>query len=422
MSSEKKNKTWLAIDSGLYLELASGLSKTGDRVYYYTDWASSFFPKYEEYAIGMGFPGIEKCLYFWDKVDEADAIFCPDVHNNDMIAWIRKHFPDKPCFGSGQAEKLENDRWGLKKILKQIGLPVQKSIKLKGVHALCDYIQKNPDCYVKCDIWRGSINSFYAKDYKSVELLMEDWEHSLGIYSEDFTFVVEEAIHTDNEWGFDGFFSGGEYTDHSFFGVETGKDSYIGRCVPTMEVPNIIMDTMNKFKPVFKELDYRSAVSSEQKIVDKKTSYFLDLCARSPNPLGLLYPEYIENWPEMCYDIACGKPAKLACKAKYVGCVPLYSKHVRNNWVTVSFDQKYKSNVKFMTSCKKDGNYVAVKGSPEDLVAVAVAGEQTLDALIKKLTDVVGNIDAYEIDKNAISGLSKIKEITKNAEAVGISF
>ena len=412
---------WLAIDSGLYLELASGLAKNGNTVSYYTDWASSFFPKWEDYAIGKGFPGIDKCLYFWDEVDKCDAIFCPDVHNNDMIAWLRKH-TDKPVFGSGHAEKLENDRWQLKKIIEKIKLPLNKAVKLKGVHALCDYLRKNPDKYVKVDIWRGTINSFYAKDYKSVELLMEDWEENLGIFSEDFTFIVEDAIHTAQEWGVDTFFSGGEYTDNSFYGAELNKDCYIGKCVPTKDLPKPLLETMNKFKPVFKDLDYRSAVSTEEKIVSEKEHYFLDLCARSPNPLGLLYPEFIDNWPEMCYDIACGKPAKLKCKAKYVGCVPIYSNHVKTNWVKVNFDKKYLPNVKFMTACKKGDDYVAVKGSPENLVCVAVAGEDTVDKLISKLKEVVDNIDCYGVDKNAVGGLDDIKEIISNGKKVNISF
>jgi hypothetical protein len=413
-----KKRTWLCIDSGLYLELAAGLARHGDKVYYYTDWTSSFFPKYEDFAIGLGFDGVEKVKYFWDIIDKVDAIFCPDVHKNDMIAWLRKHFPEKPIYGSGQGEKIENSRWGLKKIISEIGLPLQESIKIKGIPALTEYIKKNPDKYVKIDIWRGTINSFYAKDYKSVELLLKDWEQALGIYADEFEFVVEEAIHTDNEFGVDTFFSGGEYSDYSYYGLELSKNSYLGKLVPTEKLPKPLLETMTKFKPVLKQLDVRSAVSTEEKIVTTAKHFFLDICMRAPNPLGLLYPEMIDNWPEMSWDIASNKPPKLKSMYKYVGAVPLYSNHTENHWVKVDFNPKLRSNIKFMTVCKKNGNYYAVKNSPEEVVCVLVAGDQTVDGVVKQLKKLAGEVDCYGIDKGAVGDLDRISETLNKAKEV----
>jgi hypothetical protein len=175
---------------------------------------------------------------------------------------------------------------------------------------------------------------------------------------------------------------------------------------------------MEKLKPVLKDLDWRGCISTEEKILSKKEHYFLDICARAPNPLGLLYPQIIDNWPEMVYDIASKKPTRLQTKSKYVGCVPIYSKHTKQSWVKVNFPDKFKDNVKFMTGCKVKNDYVAVKGSPEEVVCVAVAGESSLSGLINKLKEVVGEIDCYGVDKNALGQLDLIKETTNASKSI----
>ena len=420
IGATNKYKTFLVWDSGLYSELACGLAKHGDKVLYYTPYASSFFPHYSDYAIGKGLEGIEKVHYFFDNIDKADCIVIFDVGFNDLVTFIKKHFPNKPCFGSGKGQKLEDSRWGLKRIIEKLGLPVQKSERLKGVHALADYLLENKDCFVKCDIFRGSISSFYSKNYKSVEQLIEYIEHELGAFSEDFYFVVEEAIHTSHEFGMDGFFDGENYVNPFIFGKELDKDCYIGKISETL--PKALQETMDKLRPVLKELDWRGCISTEEKLVNKDKHYFLDICARSPNPLGLLYPEFIDNWPEMVYSIASKKPTKLETKVKYVGCVPLYSKHTKRSDVQVNFDPKYRKNIKFMTAYCKNGKYYAIKNSPEEVVAVVVAGDQTVDGLIKQLKKYTDEVDCYGIEKSAIGGLDQIAKIVKDASSVGIDF
>ena len=413
-------KTFLVPDSGLYTELACGLGKHGDKVKYFTPYHASFFPKYSDFAIGKGFENITKIKYLFDEMDKCDCLVNFGVGGNDLINYIRKHFPDKPCFGSGKGQKLEDSRWGLKKVLEAAGIASAKAVKITGVHALCDYLLKNPDKYVKVGIFRGSINSFYAKDYKSVEQFMEYCEHELGAFSEDFEFVVEDSIPSSQEWGVDTFFNGKDYIKPYIYGVELDKGSYIGKVSDTLPKP--LQETMNKLRPVLKELDWRGCISTEEKIITADKHYFLDICARSANPLGLLYPEFIDNWPEMCFDIACGKSAKLGTKVKYVGCVPLYSKHTKVSDTQINFDPKLRKNIKFMTAYCKNNRYYAVKNSPEEIACVVVAGDQTLNGLIKQLKNLVDQVDCYEIDKNAVGRLDKIQEIITSSKKLGIDF
>ena len=168
-----------------------------------------------------------------------------------------------------------------------------------------------------------------------------------------------------------------------------GKDCYIGKV--SEKLPKQLQETMDKLKPVLKELDWRGCISTEEKIVNNK-HYFLDICARSPNPLGLLYPEFIDNWSDMVFSIAQKKEVKLKTKVKYVGCVPLYSKHTCKSDVQINFPKKLRSNIKFMTAYCKDGKFYATHHSPEEIACVVVAGDNTIDGLIKQLKKYVDEL------------------------------
>lgn len=268
---------FLVLDNGLYITQALGLAKGGNKVYYFTNWPSAF-PKYEEFAAGEGFEdeGMENVLYPLRHFDTADCIVNMDVHGNDTIAFLRKKFPNKSIVGCGLGEVLENDRWGFKKIQKELGLKVQKTVKLKGVDELRKYLQENKDVYVKLNIWRESHESFYAKDYKSVELIINEIECAFGPRKNKYEFIVEEAIHSDVEVGFDGFFNGKDYLRPFFIGYEYNKNLYVAKV--SEEMPEQVKETMEKIKPILQKLDYRGPLSTEEKIVSKKEHYFLDMC------------------------------------------------------------------------------------------------------------------------------------------------
>jgi hypothetical protein len=421
MDTKNTKKTFLVWDSGGFSELANGLGKHGDKVIYFTPSTSDFLPKFSDHAIGKGYEHLEKPdEYFWDWVDKADCIVNFDVHGNDKIAYLRKHFPDKPTFGSGKGEKLENNRWGLKKVLKEIGMKVQKSQRVKGVTELKNLLQKEGDKFVKIDIYRGSVNSFYAKNYDEVKQLLTDIEYQLGPFKEEFYFVVEDCIDSDQEWGVDTFFAGGDYCKPFMYGIELSKDCYIGRVSDYL--PPQLMDTMTRFKPVLKQLDWRGCISTEEKIVNKTEHYFLDICARSPSPLGILYPEFIDNWPEAVYAMAQNNNVRLKIKHKYVCCVPLYSHHSKDSWVKLTFNPKDRTNIKLATGCKYGNDFYAVKGSDEGLVAVVIGGGQTVKEATEQCKDYCGKVDCYGMEKSAVSGLDDITKIVQDASKYGIEF
>jgi len=275
---------FLCWDYGLFVEHCNGLAKGGNEVIYYTPYNYH----YKEYAIGKDYKKLQKTLYFDDHVKEADCIVNFDVRDQSRIELLRKLFPEKSIFGSGKAGRLEDDRILLKKLVKAAGLPSQDYEVVRGITALKEYLKKNKDKYVKINIFRGDMESFHSPDFDTVEFDILEIETALGAHKESFDFIVEDTIHADIEIGGDLFFNG-DYLTPYLFGYELEKNLYIGKVVD--ELCPALTETMDAFYPILKELNYRGALSWEEKIVSQEEHYILDWCSRLASPFTAGYSE-----------------------------------------------------------------------------------------------------------------------------------
>src|ERR1035441_3453826 len=107
----------LALDiAGIYVEQCNDLWRKGDTIKYYTSYEAD--QKFNYFATGLNFGHLEKVYYPADWYEWADLIFSPNCIGQDEVAFLRRQFPKKSIFGSGETAKLEQDRWGLKKVLK----------------------------------------------------------------------------------------------------------------------------------------------------------------------------------------------------------------------------------------------------------------------------------------------------------------
>lgn len=113
------------------------------------------FPHANKALIGDGFEGIERILNFWDYIDKAHIVYCPDTHCGDMVNYLKKK--NYAVAGVGKAEQLELDRWKGRQIQKEIGLPTQGTVKITGLDALRKYLEKNKNKFIKLNIFRGDI-------------------------------------------------------------------------------------------------------------------------------------------------------------------------------------------------------------------------------------------------------------------------
>lgn len=408
--------SFLVIDTGgSFVEHSVALAKKGkNKVYYWTDDETSY-PKFRDYAVGLGMEYLTKEEKDWvEYVKRVDVIVNFDVCNQGIIELLRG-FGYK-CFGSGKGRILENDRVKLKEMLKDAGLMVQNYEVVKGICDLEKYIDEHPNVFVKINRFRGDLNSFYAKNLSTVQTILEDMESTLGPFRDDFTFVVEDCIDTDLEFGFDGFFNGVTYLRPYFLGIEYQKNCYLAKV--TDELPSQIEETMQKIKPYLQKYDWRGGISTEEKIVSETEHYFLDICARLFFPGSAFYTEAIRNWPEVVEAIANKRMIRVDVREKYWGCIPLATDYGSDHFVPVEIEDR--SSAKLELGCCKDGQYYSVPGYG-DTVRI-IAGGDSIDEVIEKLKEKVKEVDAYGLSTSMVSGIDKIKEIAEAGKKVGIDF
>ena len=411
---------YLVYDTGLFCEQANALwQKEGDTVWFYSPYINKE-PKSADGLIGKNFEHLTKVFYFEDYVEKADCIVFFDVLGNDRCNSLRKQYPNKSIWGAGLGERLENDRILLKEWCKELELQVSPYIEIKGLKNLEEHLKTHKNKYVKINIFRGDTESFFAKDFEYVKMEINRNRFALGPNEEEFSFIVEDEIKSDVEVGVDTIFNGTEYVG-GFMGYELHKNLYVAKQFKTIEeLPISLYETMDSFKPLFAKMNYRGAFSTEEKIVDKEHNYFIDACCRLPNPLSALYPVMIENWAEVVYKVGKGEAVELDIKHKYVGAFGLSSLAAKDNYVKVEIDPKYRDKVRYQMVCGgKNGNYSCPGW---EVVAILVAGGDSVDEVLEGLKEASKGVDAHFLDKDPLEGIHMIKDVIKKGKSVGIEF
>lgn len=411
---------FLILDQGIFVECSNGLSRNGKHeVRYYTNWEKSQ-PQHSDFAPGYNFENLQKVEKFWENVEWADCIVNFDCFDQDSIDFIKKIYPNKSVFGSGAGDVIENDRWYLKKLLQQVGLPLHKAYRVIGLTKLREFLKTHPKVFIKTNKFRQDCESFFAKDYKFVEHRLNALSVKYGALSDTIEFIAEETLDTDVEVGFDGFFDGNEFLETCLLAYEVHKEFYVGKVTKYAELPNCVKETMEKLKPTLRKMDYRGAISTEEKVFSQDKHYLLDICARLQSPASVGYSKWFKNWPEVVYKIGKKEKVEIKCDYKYVGAVFLDSEVAQNESVYLDIDKKDKDKVKFVSACQHNGDYYAVKGCKT--VAVPIGEGNTWQEVVKALKANSELIDCDGLSKDNISYLDKIEEVIKKGESVGISF
>ena len=415
---------YLVNDAGIFTDIAASLSDGGKNdVVLCSPW-QTVYPSWKDFSSGIGFQGIRKQdkngnpLLFWEHIEWADCICNFDVGNNDQIGFLRKMYPNKSIWGSGRGERIENDRIFLKKLIDTLGLDQVPHKVIKGITALKAYIHTNPDKFVKINVFRGDMESFRAvdEDYNRADFLK--LELTLGPAAEETLFIVEDMIDAKVEIGYDGFFAGTDYADKCFCGVEYAKNLYIARAMDYEELPDPIFDTMEALAPVLEKVDYRGAISTEERIVSQKEHYLIDVCSRLPSPLSALYPVFIKNWPEFVYKTGLKQECSVKIDTKYVGAFALTSQRGKEEYLPIEVKESDRDKIKFQSAMMRDGRYHGVKGN--DIIATLVAGGDSKEEVIDKLKEYSTLVSAPGLDTDAVNGIEKILDIFKDAEKIGI--
>lgn len=409
------------IDNGLYTSQAEALNDKGqNEVIFCKPWAKPF-PMIEDYAVGHGFGTLQKELYFFDHILSADMIVNFDVSNNDLIHYLRQMHKDKSIFGAGLGERLENDRVLFKEWLTKLGLPVGPYKVIKGITSLGNFLQENPNKFIKTNIFRNDMESFYFGKWDDDKYLLDEKAMTLGMLKESYIFIVEDPIECKCELGFDGFFTNGQYIPFTY-GPEIAKNLYVGKVITDInELPECMTNTLEGIQGLLTRMDYRGALSTEERIISTDKSYFIDFCARIPAPLGQIYPVAIKNWAELVYKIGKKEDVEVKCDVQYVGAFALSDEHAIDHNVKIKVDEKHLDSIRFQTVAQNKDGYFAIKGNTS--VCVMVASGESPEEVLRKLKECKDYVDGYGLEKDDVDGIDRqFEEALTGMKSVGIDF
>lgn len=407
IKSYLNDKTCLIYDFGLCLEIGLKLAEKFEKVFYYTPWAEGF-PSSDKAMIGEGFrdDGLIRVNNFWEYVDEVDLICFFDTYTQDIAEYLIKKGYN--VFAPGFAEYLERDRYFGRKIQQQVGLDTQKSELIKGVDNLKEYLKSNQNVFVKINTFRGDIETFFAKDLKSVENYLDFLSYKLGVRKNDIEFLVEEQIEG-IEPGYDGFVIDGKYPNYGFFAYEIKGTGYIARCDKYGDLPKQVTIINDKLSNFFKKYRTRSMFSTECIVTKGGKSYLIDPTIRAGMPLpSACELEAYNNFAEFIYEGAKGNLINLEPVARYFGGIALDSEWANEHWLEVNINEEIRSHIKFRRVMKKEnGLYYAIPGFSS--ICSVIGWGNTIDDVINQVKDCLNGVSAFELQKN-LGGLVKVKE------------
>ena len=367
---------WRFYDLGLFMHVAMRVAQDVGKVEYFTPWVSAF-SKPHQTRLGEGLPGVTRIQYFFENLDDVDVFVFPDVGFGDLQDDLRTR--GKAVVGCGfLAERLEVDRFHLREVLRQRGLFCPKFKPIKGMSALYDYLEKNPDTWVKLNNnSRGIKETFHVKTLDMSFSTLTKMSADLDCFREQQMFLVEPPIFPGKdgvEMGDDWYFGGGQFLEVGCYGPEVKGDGYGGRFLHYEKLPAPVRVVTDAMRPVFTKSGCASARSSEirfGKVNGKVVGSFGDACQRyGCPPSGVLVWGY-KNITRILEGLAKGKWVKPEPVSEYCAEIILSSSSANDEAVAMEIKDKnlnrvlprqfYRNDVDklFYRIPQKDGSLVA---------------------------------------------------------------
>lgn len=419
MSDDLSSKTICVVDRGLFTSWATKLSESFGRVLLFVDWRNAF-PTSTAYSIGEGLPGVEKIDGLFEHIPEVDCFFFPDVYDGGLEEHLRSL--GKPVWGSGHGEELELNRWETKRLLKEIGLPVQHVARVVGLDELRDYLKDHEDVYVKVSLLRGDCETFHSPTYDLIEPRLDELDHKLGARKYTKEFIVEDAISPALEVGYDGFTIDGQFPESAILGVEEKDLGYIGVVKPYRTFSQQVRIVNDKLSPILAEYQYRNFFSSEIRLGRDKEPYLTDPCCRAGSPPSEVYQEAASNWGEIVWAGAHGELVQPKWNCKYCVEAMIHCGWAAQNNEAIYFPKEIEQWVKLRNGARINDHWLVMPQTvslPE--VGAVVAVDNTLLGAIKKLKSYADKIEGYDVTVH-LESIQKVLKSIDEGQKKGIQF
>ena len=380
---------------GNYVALAQRLGKEYKHVYYTCPSWVDAYPRMNKPHVGYGLEGIEIIDSPWPVFSDIDLWVFPDCFYGPLQEFLISQ--GEIVWGSRNGEELELYRDALKDHMKELGLPVNDYKTITGFENLKNYLKKNEDVFVKINKWRGTVETFYSKNWVMIKPEIDEIEHHLEGLGDLIEFIAEQPIHDAVEIGYDGWTIDGQYPTSTLTGCEIKDKAYAGEFKPYSSQSPLVTDFNTKMADTFKKYGYRGFFSTEIRVLDK-TPYMIDFTARVPCPPGEIYLELYKNLGEIMWAGANGILVDPVATGKFGVELLMESEWACHHFQPIYFPDKYASNVKLKKNMIMDGNHYCIPQPYEsnDIGGIVGIGD-TLEEAVNKVLEVADSIEGNGI-------------------------
>lgn len=419
MPEDLKTKSVLVADNGLFVELAPRLARDFGEVKYFCPWGSAY-PKASLAHIGFGLDGVERVTTFWDQVPDADLIVFPDLYFADWAEVCRDRF-HKPVWSHFQGEMLELDRWGTRKLQRQMGLPTPKSHFITGLDSLAEYLAVHKDRWVKISAYRGDGETWHHDTFHTTRTYLDHFANKVGALADTYEFLVEEPIEG-IEIGYDGWTVHGNFPEASYWGFEIKDQGYIGRFSPYADLPESIRSINDKMAAVLREARSVGFCSFEFRLTTDGTAYMIDPCLRAGSPPFEVTQEGYDNLPEILWEGGHGRLCPPKPLGEFIALALIHSSFALTNWVPIEVPEEDRRWLKLRNAAVLDGElyHMPTYGDMPEIGAV-IAASDSLEEAIALVKERALRVKGYNLEIKT-DALDKAQEEIERAKDFGVEF
>jgi hypothetical protein len=398
--TDLSSKSCCVIDNGLFVELAIRLAREDGfgEVGYWSPYESAF-PRWNEYDVGRGFPGVTRldCWSQWIGKPDITWIF-PDTYHRYKAEMLRGM--GHAVWSAFNAEELELDReYGLDK-MREAGINTPETTVVTGVTELKKHLKSLPKgevVWIKSSFTRGEGETWKHENWEQSERHIDNKVvPNLGVNKEERVFLVTEDIRPAEEVGGDELTVDGQPFDHAMYGYEVKGVGYAAAFKPYGDLPAVVRDYDRKLSPVFKAAGARTFASSEIRVKRKGLGVAIDPCLRLGNPPVQAILEAYGNLPELIYHGARGeiKPVKTVAPYWYI-CM-LESEEANESWTPIQMPEDVRRWVKLRFCCQVGGELGVIPQSQKvPMLGGAVGHGDTFDESAQMARDVADEVKAF---------------------------
>ena len=220
-------------------------------------------------------------------------------------------------------------------------LPSAEMWQIEGMDALETFLRTHQDRFLKSSD-RGDFESYHHRSWKLSEPWFHDLVAKIGPYKEIVEMIAQAPI-SGIEVGYDGYLIDGDYPPTAQLGFECKNKGYLARLMPYDHLPEPLIAVCQEVADWTQQAGFtaRGMFSSEVRLADKNTGYFIDPTMRCGIPPSSCQSAAWQNWADIVWNGAQGLLVDIECPYRYVAELELASDGAAQHFMPVYWPQEH---------------------------------------------------------------------------------